>query len=388
MEKEHYLIDIEIIWKYIHECASEEETQFLENWIAEDEKHKTYYENAVSFFKNGSSLNYTPEKLGAAWKSLQQKHKRSKKWISRVGSIAAAAIASALIITALLYQNNSYKEKQLAYQQARMIKSGTHKAKLILNDGQTFNLTSENNFKFERNGALINNSGNQLQYKNTGKKEKSVQHDMVSVPRGGEYTLLLSDGTKVRLNSESSVRYPVRFMGDERVIELSGEAYLEVVKNKRKPFTVISGNQVVKVYGTSFNICCYDDEPVISTTLVEGKVEVCLKNDPSVKQVLEPNQQTNIVKGQNTITKKEVDPSQFIAWTTGRFAFQDENLYNIMKKLSKWYDVDVVFSSEEAKQIKFTGNLERSANFEEVLAKIEKTDEIKFKITGKQITIE
>lgn len=388
MAKSYHLVDIELIWKAIYNQASEEELGLLNNWIQEDVSHRKYYEDAKNFFENGSSFDHNPSQLNKAWKSFEAREKQTKHRLRQVLTTVASVAASVLLIVALFYYNNHTKEGLIAENQASLIKPGTEKAILIFDDGKTQFLSGDTQFIIEEGGATIKNQANKLEYISLRKKLEKLKFNTLQVPQGGEYCLVLSDGTKVWLNSESSIRYPVRFSANERKIELSGEAYFEVSKNENQPFLVITGDQQVKVLGTSFNISSYDENPVIFTTLVEGQIEVSLKSNPQVKQLLNPNDQSYYAKGLDVISKRTVDPSQYIAWKDGRFVFQDENLSDIMKTLSKWYDIDVFFTNEKARQIRFTGNLQRNLGFEEILKKIEKTNEIEFKIKGNQIIIE
>ena len=197
----------------------------------------------------------------------------------------------------------------------------------------------------------------------------------------------MADGTKVWLNSETTLRFPVQFASDVRRVELTGEAYFEVSRNENIPFIVSSGDQQVKVLGTQFNISSYPDNQSILTTLVEGSVEVSLEGNPAEKTMLEPSEQSYFSRNESQILKRNVDVAQYVAWKDGRFVFQDQMLGDIMKTLSKWYDVQVVFANENDKNLRFTGNLERYTDFNNILRKIERTNEVKFEITDKLITI-
>jgi len=160
-----------------------------------------------------------------------------------------------------------------------------------------------------------------------------------------------------------------------------------VAENRDAPFLVTSGEQAVKVLGTKFNISSFPEDAFILTTLVEGKVEVFPEKSPERKQILLPSDQSRFDKEEERLSKKKVDPYKFIAWKDGRFVFEDEPLSDIMKTLAKWYDVDVIFDSGNASDYRFTGNLERYGNFSEILKKIEKTNEVEFRIEGRQIIV-
>ncbi len=214
-----------------------------------------------------------------------------------------------------------------------------------------------------------------------------MKYNTLIIPRGGQFNLTLADGTRVWLNADSRLKYPTSFPGEERVVELTGEAYFEVKKNTQKPFKVLSGNQVVQVLGTSFNISSYQDDPITATTLVEGKVEVYLENTPSEHQMLLPNQQSILVRSDNSLSQKEVDVKAFISWKDGWFYFKDKPLEAIMLDLSRWYDVSVQYEDQEAKKLPFTGEIRRYENLEDVLNLLEKTREVQFEMERRKVII-
>ena len=254
-------------------------------------------------------------------------------------------------------------------------------------DGSVHDLTSGNSSIIATDGTEIKNTGTKLEYIGTGVKPSELRYNTLKIPRGGEYFLVLSDSTKVWLNSETTLRYPVQFAANIRNVELTGEAYFEVARNEKVPFVVTSGNQKVKVLGTHFNISSYTENETIFTTLIEGRVEVSLENNPESKLILNPSEQSTTSKSGDLIQKRTVDASLFVAWKDGRFVFQDEKLEDIMNTLAKWYDVQVIFDQEKLKQVRFTGNLERYANISEILGKIERTNEVKFAVNKNVITI-
>jgi ferric-dicitrate binding protein FerR (iron transport regulator) len=171
-------------------------------------------------------------------------------------------------------------------------------------------------------------------------------------------------------------------------VELTGEAYFEVQRDEKRPFKVVSGTQIVEVLGTSFNICSYPDDPETLTTLVEGKVNVFLEGNPEIRQTLLPNHQSLLLKDEATIEQREVDIREYIAWKEGMFYFTDQSLGDIMKTLSRWYDVDVIFTDARAADILFTGHIKRYENFEKILDLIEQTNEVTFKKERGKIAID
>ncbi len=381
-------IDFEIIWKKIHNQTSEEENILLNQWLSENSLHRKYYESALRYYTNGSQFANSPAELKKALRNIH--HKTGIHSPYRNTRILAVASVAASILFMIYFQfsapNNPEEIKN--EQQVQSIVPGSNKAILILADGSEYDLTTGNKSIITTDGTEIKNTGNQLEYIGTAGQNADIKYNTLKIPRGGEYFLILSDSTKVWLNSETTLRFPVQFAADDRNVELTGEAYFEVSKNEKKPFVVSSGNHLVKVLGTQFNISSYADNPNIYTTLAEGKVEVSSISNPEVTLMLRPSEQSILNSNNNQIQKRTIDVNQYVAWKDGRFVFRDQTLEEIMRTLSKWYDVQVVFSNEADKQLMFTGNLERYADFGDILAKIAKTNEVNFEIKNNTIMIE
>lgn len=381
-------IDFEIIWKKIHNQTTEEEEILLSKWLADDVSHRSYYSSAVNYYENGSQFANSASELEKALRKIHQKtgiYSPNRKAII----IAISSVAASILL--LIYLQVFNFEKPIITtleQQAQSIVPGSNRAVLILADGSEHDLTSGGSSIISADGTEIKNSGTKLEYQGKNGQPAEMKYNTLKIPRGGEYFLVLSDSTKVWLNSETTLRFPVQFAGDIRNVELTGEAYFEVSRNEKVPFIVTSGNQQIRVLGTQFNISSYPDDQNIYTTLVSGKVEVSLTSDPEAKMTLSPSEQSVIDKNNFQIRKSTVDVSPYVAWKDGRFVFQDEMLEDIMKTLSKWYDVQVVFANNADKELRFTGNLERYADFSNILKKIERTNEVEFQITNNTITIQ
>lgn len=214
-------------------------------------------------------------------------------------------------------------------------------------------------------------------------KEDANAFNTLSTPTGGQYNIILADGTKVYLNAVSSIKYPTQFNGDQRVVELEGEAYFEVAKNKSKPFIVRSGGQNITVLGTHFNVHAYRDEPVIKTTLLEGSVAVAYKDQ---KTILKPGQQSNVALDFNKINVRTVDAEALTAWKDGHFQFDNADLKTVMKQLERWYGVKVEYRGDVS-DIRFDGATYMNKNLSEVLKVLELSNNIKFKVEGKTIIV-
>lgn len=387
MPKERTIIDFEIIWKKINHTLTIDEETLLSQWLNESPLHQQYLDNAIHYYRAGSDFKDKKAETAKAWKTFKNKELKGNQHNTRwIISISAAAAAIFLIVTFLLPTKKNVIAP-VASVKTEEIKPGTNQATLILDDGSVYDLTSSKNLVLNEGGSEIKSEGTKLQYTEKKGIRQEMKYNTLSIPRGGEFFLQLSDGTKVWLNSETVLRYPVQFAGNERKVELTGEAFFEVARNEKAPFFVESGEQVIKVLGTEFNVSSYLENPFISTTLVKGSVEVFIRNKPETRQILAPNEQSTINKADAQIKKQKVDPYLYSAWKDGRFVFENQNLDEIMKTLSKWYNVEVVFAREDLKNFRFTGNLQRYSDFGEVLKKIQKTNEVEFIIENKLITI-
>ena len=200
------------------------------------------------------------------------------------------------------------------------------------------------------------------------------EENQLIVPRGGEYRITLSDGTRVWLNAASVLTFPPVFAGNERKVRLVGEAFFEVTPDTARPFIVATARMDIKVLGTSFNVSVYEDEETVHTTLVKGSVEVQPVQQEAI--MLKPGEQACLAG--NRMTAKAVNTSQFTSWIDGKFMFCNTALEEISKQISRWYDVDIFFSSEQVKTICFTGAILRFEPLEELIRMIENTSNVRF----------
>lgn len=257
---------------------------------------------------------------------------------------------------------------QIAYT-AQDIKPGGDKALLVLANGEKINL-ADTLYRVQEQSA---DTTGQLVY------------NSISTPAGGQYRVLLPDGTRVWLNASSSLHFPVSFRSlKTRPVRLEGEAYFEVAHNKAQPFLVDAGEQQLEVLGTHFNIDAYANEPAIRTTLLEGAVLIKHHHAQDLRETrLKPGQQSAL--NAQKISVSEVDPDLALAWKKGYFSYKDEALPSIMRKLERWYDVEIV-CDEELKDVHFEGTISRFKNVSEILRKFELTGLVHFKIEGRRIT--
>lgn len=307
--------------------------------------------------------------------------KNPKKW----WSIAAAAL---LIMGLYFYfQNNENitgkdpKHASLAH----VILPGTQSATLTLSDGRKIKLSDiKIGQTVQADGVLISKAANgNLIYEVDQASAGKLKLNTVTTMNGETYAINLPDGTLVWLNAGSSLKYPVAFDSNERKVELTGEAYFEVAPNKKLPFRVVSGKQVVEVLGTHFNVNAYDNETCIKTTLLEGRVRV---NHANVVSILNAGQQARVNKEQVGIDVLEVDLEEAVAWKNGYFRFNNESIESIMRKVARWYNIDVAFQGMISKE-KFNGTISRNRDIGQVLEMLEMTHVAHFKIEGRRVTV-
>lgn len=264
---------------------------------------------------------------------------------------------------------------------------GGNKALLTLDDGRTIILDSAaNGIVAQQGGASISKTENgQLAYKTADAESVTVLYNTLSTPRGGQYQVVLPDGSKVWLNSASSLRYPTAFTGKERRIEIKGEAYFEVAKNASTPFIVnVEGKAEVQVLGTHFNINSYADEPAIATTLLEGSVRVTGLQTKETK-LISPGQQARLNANGQLSLGKNVDVAQVMAWKNGIFNFENADLPTVLRQLSRWYDVDVVYEAA-VPQREFGGKMQRDLKLSQILRILEKNG-VHYRVEGKKLII-
>jgi transmembrane sensor len=274
--------------------------------------------------------------------------------------------------------------------QANDIAPGGNKAILTLANGQKIILNSVGNGLLAQQGSSTVNktADGQVVYAVSGSKTKNsaseIQYNSLTIPRGGEYQLVvLPDGSKVWLNSASSLRYPIAFTGNERKVELTGEAYFEVAHNPEMPFRVTSKGQAVEVLGTHFNINAYDDEPAIKTTLLEGKVKVTATISNEVR-ILHPGQQSAL--NSRLFAVAPVETEEAVAWKNGQFMFENDNIQYIMRSISRWYNVTVEYNGAIPDD-SFGGGISRFKNVSEALNVLQLTGKVHFEMEGRKIIV-
>ncbi len=267
---------------------------------------------------------------------------------------------------------------------ANDVPPGSTKAVLTLSNGQQIVLDSAANGILAQQGgtSISKQAGGQIVYNANGEAAGEMLYNTMSTPRGGEYQLTLPDGTKAWLNAASSITFPAAFTGSERNVQITGEVYLEVAKDKRKPFLVQVNDVKLEVLGTHFNVNAYGDDRTVRTTLLEGSVKV---NAGSGSRVIAPGQQAKVAQGGKLTVDANVNIAETMAWKNGRFVFEGAPIETVMRQLSRWYDVEVQ-AVEDIDDLFFV-DVPRNKKISDVLKALELTGKVKFKIEGKKIMI-
>lgn len=374
---------IELIGKYLTNSINLFELERLSEWL-DDGRNKIIFEEQVRL-NYAVDFNLTTYNLTGMKKVLEAKiekehteriKRKRKLWYAAVASLAAVLTIAFFALKANMSEHGLEfgKEKR----QVVSISPGENKAVLVLENGENVILEPGKVYKTEK----VASNGQSLVYNDKfHAKEKEIRYNELTVPRGGQFQLELTDGTKVWLNSESKLKYPVSFenAGERKVLLLYGEAYFEVSPssfNNDKPFLVTTEDQEVKVLGTEFNIRANLDDENVYTTLVEGRVNI---NNGTVNKNITPGEQSVFNISDGTLNVARVDVNNTISWKHGYFNFDKMTLEEMMKILSRWYNFEYLFEQKELKTKIFSGFLKREDDISKLLTYLERTEEVKFK---------
>lgn len=388
MEKINSLIDISaLIAREMSGQLNQEEKESLDNWLKSSPKNELLYQKIVdrTNFSKQNDL-YDRVNVKKAWNniSVHLDTNSGKRSLRRFFMYAAAIVLPFFMVATAYWYFNGQTVNQFS---ASAISPGTPNAVLIMANGANVNLQSGKDEKLlENDGTIIQNKSAELSYPvNAPAKSKEEKFNTLIIPKGGEYRLVLSDGTRIFLNSMSKLVFPVKFTGNLREVTLEGEAFFEVTKDPSKPFIVSTKGLKVEVLGTSFNIKSYPDENQSYTTLVEGKVKLNSGNQLSEINYLTPNQQAVYNPSSETIAIQDVDANQVVQWTQGRYTFSNQSLDEIMKTLSRWYDFTYKYEEEGLRSIRFEGGLNKYERIDPILDIIYKTGKVQITVKGNEV---
>ena len=369
-----------IVRRLLHE-SSEEENQLVEKWLAEDEANREYYRKAKRYFDR----YYTGEEsrevdVEDAWSEFvvyADKSPRKYLWRRVMRYAAVLLLPLCLGLGYWFWGNDSLDTAVIPG--GIQIEPGTTKAILVFNSGRQVELTDSSTFE-QAMGRFKSEEGK------VEKSLKPVEYNKIIVPRGGEYNLVLADGTSVVINADSKLSIPDRFEGKERRVRLEGEALFHVVKDAEHPFVVEMEGGDVTVLGTVFNVSAYSEEVCIQTTLVEGSVAFRGKGMKEVR-VIVPGEQVTYDVQTNSVEVEKVDTGIYTAWAEGKWIIEGKRLEDIMKQLARWYDVSVFYQNPEVKDLVFTGDLEKYSSCNVILDIISMTTSVEFELKDKMIIV-
>lgn len=346
--------------------------------LAKNEHTEKEHELFIQHLDQCSKQEYT--EILNKWKNVLEDHDIQKTKQPFVHYKIIAIAASLLLVLSLgifMYtQPVSQNEVEVV---AHDVGPGGNKALLMLEDGTKIDLNDakEGDLALQNGVVIAKTEEGKLVYHSAQTADSAIPqkltYNTIVTPKGGQFQVVLPDGSKVWLNAESTLRYPVTFTGEERRVELIGEGYFEVESNSKKPFKVASNDQLVTVLGTHFNINAYSDESNMTTTLVEGALQVESVNH---SVILKPGEQAIVKEG---IQTRKVDTDLWIAWKNGDFIFRNDNIKSIMRQVSRWYNVEVEYVGDDVKSV-FGGMVSRSKNLSSVLKMLESTNQVDFEV--------
>ena len=378
---------IQLIQLYLVGDLSGEEKVKLEEWVSQDPLREKLFKEICNEKSVASDFGiYEKVNKDSAWEKVILKGNiKQKNNARRLGwyKFVAAVMIPLMVVAAGYFIRETKRSAEQKGTDLANIEPGKSKAILRLADNRVIEITREQETRFDvAEGIAATNNLSGMVYPEqvaTGKAEYNV----LEVPRGGEYTVTLSDGTVVYLNSGSELRYPVAFGAERRDVFLSGEGYFEVAKDAERPFFVNVDKLKIRVYGTSFNVNAYNIANV-ETVLIEGKIGIQGNN---AEYTVKPGQLALYNREEGTMEIRDVDVRPYVAWKEHEFMFDDESLEEIMNTLSLWYDVDVFFQTASLKQLHFTGHLGRYEEVSHILDAISGVTQVKFSVKGRTIIV-
>jgi transmembrane sensor len=371
-----------LIGKYVAGTASEAEMRLLEAYYARlTERYDPLPVDQEEILRK-EMLERIMEKAGIP----QMRVVRMRHRILKYG--AAAAILLGVCVGGYRLLLNKSQLAVMQVQAGRFkndVQPGGNKATLMLSSGSVIDLDSAQDGALATQGSsqVIKLNDSVLTYASGTKSAEAVAYNTLATPKGGQYLLVLPDGTKVWLNAASSITYPTAFAGQERKVAITGEAYFEVAKNEKLPFIVQKGEMTMQVLGTHFNVNTYEDEDAMKTTLLEGSVKILRGSNSSV---LRPGQQAILGNNNGQIQViNDANIEEVMAWKNGLFHFNNSSLQDVMRQIARWYDVEIEYKGAIPTR-QFGGEISRNSNASEVL-KILELSKVHFQIDGRKIVV-
>ena len=380
--------DIQACWQG---NATGEQVDRVKKWIEENEEnHREYERLSRLYYRLGYAKRWDEIDMRAAGASLLKRISRTRK--RKMSRYVWRCVAAACVIVGgmmFLWMKEIPRTGEFPLNLSE-VRSGSPKATLVLSDGRHVSLAADTLFRMQVQGTLLKEDAiGGLKYEIPDSlrdisRGQAITYNRLVVPRGGEYTLVLADGTTVYLNAESELRFPKQFRGKKRKVYLTGEGYFDVQRNEKQPFIVEAQQVAIRVLGTSFGVRAYTREVNVLTTLVQGRVNV----EADGQQVeLNPGQQADFNRENDRLTVAEVDVEQYVGWKDGRLVFDNKPLEFILEELGRWYSFDVFYTNKELKEIPYSLNIKKHEDIAHVLKFIERTGKVKFEVNKNMIIV-
>lgn len=383
MKKKNIYDDASLIKKSLIKDLSDKEQKGLDQLLDDQSLQDVYKELSDRGYLKKQFMEYEKYSSQKAYREFKERRGHSGR-IRIVRWVAVVAAVWVLALGVTLWMTFGKKENVAPLPVAsKIIPAGEKKATLTLADGTEVHVEEITARVLQEKGMNIEYRNGEIVYHKSEEETTEVVYNKLEVPRGGECMIKLDDGTKVWVNAETKLKYPVVFVGDRREVVLEGEAFFDVAKNE-KPFIVKTSFGDVRVLGTAFGISAYASEPESYTTLVRGKVSVEREGIKPV--VILPGEQVVTFKDGKMI-KQEVDVEEFVGWKDGIYVFKEKSLGEIMKTLERWYNISVDFQDKSLVDLPFTGNLKRYDDINVFFDALTRTGDMKYRVEGNQVIL-
>ncbi|NGM65140.1 FecR family protein [Sphingobacterium sp. SGR-19] len=372
-----------LIKKYNDGTASPDERKFVETWYEDLHVRTNKVDGKLPNGLEDSIFSAVEAEIGSFEPASNRSVHKARSLFRIAAAVAVVVSISIYLLFFRVVPVSNYTMPKVASATQNDVEAGGDKATLTLGNGARIILNEMQQDSLSYGASVIRkNEEGSIRFESTTPLLPTADFlvwNTLSTPTGGQYKIVLPDGTKVWLNAESHLRFPTVFAGNERHVELVGEAYFEVSQDKNKPFRVIAGKAKIEVLGTHFNVMAYKDEKSMVATLLEGSIKI---SSTQGEKILSPGQQALVSP---ELSVKEVDTDLAVAWKNGFTLFENEDLRTIMRRIERWYDVKVVYQDHLAER-RFTGGIDRKAKLSSLLKVLELSD-IQFELKNRILTV-
>lgn len=375
-----------LLLKVLSDEIPEVDSHF-QHWLNEDIENKKLYQSLKEGGQHNGLLFDKDELFNniSAKLSLDTERKTPlyrKKWFKySISSVAVIALSIIITLNYFTFHENTIPEKV----EKNIFDPGSKKAYLLSMKGEKIDLSESFEVKKEDGTVISNKSEGVISFEKTTPVKKIIEQQTIYVPKSGEYELVLADGSRVFLNSESQLAFPSYFEGDTRRVELTGEAYFEVKKDGR-PFIIQTPDLSIEVLGTSFNVNAYQTNPYVNATLVEGSIRIRLP-EKQESFLLQPDHNFRLDKLSEKISVQQVNTDIYTAWVKGEFMFRNQPLAEIFAQLERWYDFKIIYENPDIAKMRFTGSAEKVRPLNYLLSQIQAVTDIQYKSEGDKIIL-